>query len=501
VLAQFYVAANQRPVALRLLQEGLGAEFPGRVFLQLLFDLAEQGDDFGLVLRTGSPFVAQLRGQAQTRDRRWLQGRLFAALIALQRFADALALAQQEDAGDMANEHKVLALVGAGRRREALELLAAWESQGGADLRAVLRLRARAEREAGRLDAMEQALDQLRSLAREDPRSAVYGIVQRAMAGREVTAGIALADYLFRFGGSAENLQLLADPLAEIGRRELLERVAAAAAERGYAAAPFQVLRIRAALQQADWAAVNRILAAMKPPAPADAVGLLWRQWVERLVPAASTASDTAGPALVEFLRSRSWPIKIHRLSVEALRLGGQLETAQEVLRLAASSFPASAWVEAQRRDVAAALAARRAATALAIAPSAVLPGEQVFFQRLAAALNAGQWPEAEKLLRDVRNAKPPPAWFETRDGELRLAQLRITLGQGEVTPLIAAAKLYLNRDPARARRALELAAAARAKGDRDPAVALVREIVRAAPDFLPAKRTLDEWLPTPAKE
>src|ERR1035437_656428 len=32
-LAQFYVAANQRLMALKLLQEGLGYEFPGRIYL------------------------------------------------------------------------------------------------------------------------------------------------------------------------------------------------------------------------------------------------------------------------------------------------------------------------------------------------------------------------------------------------------------------------------------------------------------------------------------
>lgn len=497
-LAQFYVAANQRPIALRLLEEGLGPDFPGRPFLQLLFDLAEQGDDFGLTIRTGGRYITPLKSESHPGDRRWLQGRIFAAMIGAERFADALALARSEGAGDTADEHQVLALLGLGRPDEALARLAAWESRPGSDRRAVLRLRARAQREAGRLDAFERSLEQLKAIAPDDPRTAVYGIVQRAMAGRETAAGAALDDFLFRFGGSPDNLQLLADPLSEIGRRALLERVAAAAADRGYAAAPFQVLQVRVALQQADWAAAGRIVAAMKPAAQRDPVGLLWREWIQRLLPAASTASDTAGPALVEFLRSRSWPIKIHRLSVDALRRGGRLETARDVLGLAASAFPASAWVRTQQAEVAAALTARQAAAPVA-ASAAALPGEKAFFQRLESLLGAAQWPDAEQLLRDARGAKPPPPWFESRDAELRFAQLRIALGQGEVTPLIAAAKLYLNRDPARARQALDAAVAARAKGNQDLAVVLVKEILRAAPDFLPAKRALAEWLPPPA--
>ena len=57
-----------------------------------------------------------------------------------------------------------------------------------------------------------------------DPRPVVYGAVQRALGGRNAAAGAALDDYIFRFGGSAQNLQLVAEPLAETGNLPLLER-------------------------------------------------------------------------------------------------------------------------------------------------------------------------------------------------------------------------------------------------------------------------------------
>lgn len=500
-LAQFYVAANQRPIALKLLQEGLGAEFPGRPFLQLLFEVAKQGEDFDLVLNTGNRFLAQLQGEATARDRRWLQSELFAAMIASQRYSEALALARAEEPGDTAEEHKVLALLGAGRPDEALIALDAWRVRPKADVRAVLRLRVRALREAKRFDEMDSELDQLRALSSGDPRPAVYGVVQRAMAGREAAATAALADFLFRFGGTAQNLQMLAEPLAEIGQRTMLERVVAAAADRGYPANPFQVLLVQTAVQKGDWPAASRTLAAMPAAAPRDTVSLIWREWMQRLLPAASTPSDTAGPALIDFLRSRPWPIKIHRLTVDALRLGGRLETARDVLIVAGSVFPASAWVETQRTDVARTLAAQQAAAAPVAVAGTALPGEKIYFQRLASLIRDEQWTEAEQLLRDARAAKPPPRWIDPRDGELRLAQIRILQGRGDVAGMVAAVKLYLNRDAGRSRQILDVASAVFAKGDKATAIALAKEILRSTPDFAAAKRALGEWQPKPVKK
>ena len=351
-LAQFYVAANQRPLALKMLQEGLGAEFPGRAFLQVLFDVAEQGEDFDLVVRVGDRYLPQLNTAASTRDRRWLQARLFSALASSQHFTELQALADAEEPGDIASEHKVLACLGRGRPDEALAALSEWKAQPRSDVRVVLRLRIRALREAKRFDEMDRAIEELRILSPADPRSAVYGVVQRAMAGRAAAASVALGDYLFRFGGTTQNLQMLGEPLAEIGQRGLLERVIAAAAERGFPAATYQVMLVQAVVQDGDWETATRTLAAMKPVAVRDVAGQLWRDWMQRLVAAASVPGDAAGPALVDFLHTRPWPLKMFRLSVDALRLGGRLDTARDVLALAGGAFPASAWIEIGRAHV-----------------------------------------------------------------------------------------------------------------------------------------------------
>ena len=502
-LAQFYAAVNQRLMALKLLQEGLGDEFPGRIFLQGYLDVAEQGEDFDLVVRTCDRYLPRLQSGAMAAERRWLLARKFAALNASSNFAAALDLANAEDPGDVASEHRVLALLGSNRRDDALAALAEWGRRPGADGRAVLRLRARTLREAGRFDEMEPVLEQLRALSPADPQPYVFGVVQRAMGGREAAALVAFNDYIFRFGGTTQNLQLIATPLAEIAQVALVERCAAAAADRGYAMEPYQILLVQTYVQRGDWAAAARSLTAMKPGVGRAALlTQAWREWMQRLIEAASGAGDNAGPALVEFLHNRPWPIKIFRKTIEALRLAGRLEAARDVAALAGGAFPASAWVESQRTEIGKALAAQEAARALpAVAKTPGLPTEKVYFQRLDDSLRDGQWAQAEQLLRDARTAKPPPDWLAARDGDLRFAQVRLCQGRGEFSEMIAAAKLFLNGEADRARRMTDVARAVYQHGDHDPAVALAKEVLRALPDYPPATRLLNEWQPKPAKK
>jgi tetratricopeptide (TPR) repeat protein len=495
-LAQFYFAINQRPAALKLLKEGLGREFPGRAYLQTLIDVAEQGEDYDFVVQLCDRQLPLLKGDAALRDRRWLLGRKFAALLAGRHFADMLALTDAEPPGAVTNENRVLALLGLGRTAEAAKFLAEWRGRPGTDAQQVLRLQVRTFREARQFDEMDRALAEFRAASPADPRTVVYSIVQSALAGRDEAAKKALDDYLFRFGGAKENLLLLAEPLAEVGSVPLLERCVAAAAERGYPASPFQVLLVQAQVQRGDWPAAARGLALMPAPAGRDAAQVkMWRDWMQRLVDTAAAQNDAAPLALVEFLRSRPWPMRMFRQSIAALRLAGRWETARDVIALAAGAFPASAWLQAQRDEVAGEIAARQPAPETAAAATR-LPGEKIYFQQLAELLRTSQWEPAEQLMRAARGAKPAPAWLAARDADLRFAQMQISQARGERPEMLAAATLYLNGDNDRSQKVLEMGRAAFAAGDKDSAIALAKEVLRRSPDFPPAQRLLNEWQP-----
>ena len=124
MLAQCHVMANQRSTALRVLQEGLTDEYPGRPYLEMLFNAAEQGEDCDSVVRMCERYGPRSRTDGSVRDRPWLSARQFAALGAAGRWAEALAMAMREETGDAAGEHRVLALLALGRPTDAVAFLA-----------------------------------------------------------------------------------------------------------------------------------------------------------------------------------------------------------------------------------------------------------------------------------------------------------------------------------------------------------------------------------------
>ncbi|HVS53352.1 MAG TPA: hypothetical protein VHD62_13430 [Opitutaceae bacterium] len=498
-LAQYYFLLRSRPLALAVLLDGLTDEYPGRAYLQTLFSVAEQGEDFGLVVRLCERYRRRLPVDVALRDGHWLETREFAGLLSGGRAADALEFAIREGDGDTASEQRTIALLALGRAEDAVTFLAQWRARPDANLEPVVRLQVRAFREAKRLDEMEAAIAELRRQAPSSPAPAIYGIVQRAMAGRAEAARAALEDFIFRFGGTAGALQAAAEPLAEIGERALVERCAAAATERGQLPAPFQVLLVQASFQRGEWANAARVLAAMAPPAGRNAAGeQAWHDWAQRVVEAATIPADAAQLALIEFLRSRPWPMSIFRRSIEALRRAGRDDTARDALALARGAFPESAWLGEQETAIAHSRAEQQMQNAAPAAVAATVWTEKTFFARFDAAVQAAQWAEAAGFVTDVRSRKPPPPWLDRRDTDLRLAEIRIEQGRGRRAEMLTAAKLYLNGDVARLQRVLELAREF-AGADKESALALTREVLRVSPDFPPARRLLAEWAPPPA--
>lgn len=500
-LAKFNVLLNQRAQAVKLLSEGLTNEFPGRTYLQSLFDLAEQGEDYGLVVATADRYLPILAKPTQMVERRWLTARKFAALITDGRFADALAAAKAAESGEMASEHQVLALVGLGKPGDAVALLDGWGKQPGADLRTVRRLQVRAYREAGRLDEMERALGELRSMTPADPRQSVYGIVQRALAGRDEAARAAQEDFLFRFGGSLENLRMLAEPLAEIGNRALFERCYGAARERGYAVQVFRVLFVHLLLQRGESADAAKVFAEAKP-APGKVLSpaeQFWFEWTGRLLDATSGPADAAQSSLVEFLRGRPWPMTVFRKSIEALRRVGRNETARDVVIVAEGLFPASKWIQEQKASLAVQLSTKPTVAAPGPVASAAPPAtERRFFELLDNHVTQRDWASGEKLIRELRSRRPAPSWFDAREADLRLAEVRINQGRGETPAMLASARLFLNGDTARAQRMIEIAKEFYAGGDRAGALALAQAILARTPDFSPAEQQIKLWKPAP---
>ena len=497
-LAQFYMLTNQRPLALQTLLEGLTDEYPGRAFLETLFNAAEMGEDYERVESTAVRYLPYLRREGPATDLRWLGERRFAALTAAQRYEDALKVAEADGQTHSGMERQVLALLLLGRPEDAIARLSTWRTQPGAQAAVIARLEVRAFREAKRFEDMERALEELRVLNPSDAAPRVYAVIQQAMAGRIEAARAALEDYLFRFGGTAENLLLVATPLAEIGDLPLLKRCVTAAAERGFPKPRFQILLVQASVSQGAWAEAAATLAALPPETGREAIAAnAWRDWMKFLIEAARAPSDPAQSALLEFLRSRPWPTRIFRQSVEALLRADRLETVRDVLVLGERGFPQSEWLRAQKADVQAKIEARAAAVAAAAVPAGVnVIGEHVFFKELNEYITAKDWTAAEKQARLAAQMRPLPHWVAKREADLRLAQVRIDIGHEEIPALMASARLFLNGDDERARRIMEIAREMDAAGNRATALMLAKEVMRKSPRYAPARRAVAEWEP-----
>ena len=237
----------------------------------------------------------------------------------------------------------MLALINLGQTDEAREFLAAWRASAGSDLALVVRLQVRVFGEARRFDEMEAAIDELRTLTPADPKPAVYGIVQRALAGRGELAATTLDDYFFRFGGSRENLLLIAQPLAEIAALPLVQRCFDRATSLGYDLQPFRMQLFEAQMQRGDWTAAQRALDQFDPRFRRDdPAGMLWLEWQERLVAAATDPSLLAQKALLEIFEDRPLPLPVFSQTCAVLLRAGRPETARQVLAVGRRYFPAS---------------------------------------------------------------------------------------------------------------------------------------------------------------
>lgn len=494
-LAQIHTLANQRSLALAVLEEGLQAmAYPGRRYLEALVAAAAAADDHARIVDVAARFLAPGAPAGAEGDGRWFRERKFAALLALGRHEEALALGRGTGMTPLGVEQQVLALLELKRADEALAVLNDAAAVAADEPALVARLKVRIWREAGRRAEMDAALAELRALGPADPAPLVYAVVQRLLAGQTAAAEASLEDFIFRFGGSAQHLVLLAEPLAELNAESLLVRIIAAARERGQPLARLQSLLLQVQAMRGDWGAAARTLAGIAVPPREPLAATLWREWMERLIEAGRTPSDAAHLALVDFLRTRPWPVAVFRQTVTALKSGGQEAAVRDVIGLAARIFPASAWV----RDEAARLAEARAEAQLdpalarrrAVLDPAALE-ESALWAQVERMQAQRDWGQLDEWIRAAMSARPTPGWLTRRDPDLRLVQIGVALGLQDKPALITAARVYLNGDEHRAQHVLVLAEQAAAEGATDLARTLLREINRRTPEFAEAAALL----------
>ena len=503
-VAKFFLAAKLRGKAQETLLAGLEKDYPGRAYLEAAISVVSAGEDYELVIEICDRALA-LHDPAENpaADRRWLIEQRIRALLAEQRSDEALEFAEKQSGEideTVLNELRLLALLQAKRFDEAVRYTEEWRERVG-DSPQVLRLLARSYREAGRTEDMSRVLAELRRLAPADPRVRVFGVVQEYLAGTEETARAQLDDYIFRFGGSAENFALLAEPLAEIKRVDAIDVILEAAAERGYREVRLPAARIQALISLRRWAEAKTELEDLRGRLPADAIArATLLELLQVLIGAASDPADGAQSTLTDFIAVRQLPMQVYRQCVEVLREAGRTHTAREVVRLAEGVFPGNRYLVKTRAELDEQLAAARAAAEAnreVKTVDAAFAHPKAFYAALERRRAEGGAAAAAAYLRDLRQAAP--VWLSGEAEPLGRLEMELLSEGDDIVMFQSAVRRYVNDDRIRIVNTITLATRLHEAGRDTEARLLLDELLRRVPEEPIATKLKARWFP-PAK-
>ncbi len=516
-LARFYLAINQRGRAKAVLNAGLASGYPGAIYIRQMCAAAADGEDYDWWIATCDTALAQLTSQsAKATDRKEVFLQKLAALMAAGRTEEVIRVvdAQGDNRRAAFDEFKVLALLKAGRAGEAVAFLDGWRARSGVGPQ-VVRLQVRAFREAGRLADMEAALAELRGYGPTTTQPYIYGIIQYLLAGQRVEADRGVEDFLLRFGGSLTDIMPLAEPLAEIDDRPVLERLVAYARQQGFEPELFQRALIKVMIDKGDYreakALIVEVRSSPKPPGPALD---FWYEIMERLANASLDPAAGAQSFLTDYIGARRLPLKMTKDIITTLRHAGRPATARVVITFAQGVYPENdtlkIWRDELDKELAPIVETKPAVVAFKPSAKPVAPGvpaaapavrellrEDAFFKQLAEAKKAGDFAGALKQIQNLREAAPD--WLGAREDEIEREEIRLNGRLGDLPSLRLAASLYVNGDAKHSLKAAELARELHAEGFKDAAIFLAKEILRKVPDYPMAKRLLAEWEPKPA--
>lgn len=512
-LSRFYLAINQRSQAKALLNEGLKYGFPGLPYIKNICALAAEEENYDWSIQVCDKALAQLAADRErTEERRDVTLQKMTVLMAADRPDDVLKIvgAQGDKAGSIFDEFRVLALVKAGRPAAAVASLEAWRERSGA-MPQVMRLQVRAFREAGRMADMEQALEELRACTPASPQPYIYGIVQYQLAGRWRKACAWVDDFLLRFGSNPDNLLTLAEPLVEIDDRMVLEQLIDHARLHGFNGEPLQVALLKVLVDKGEWLKARELLSEIRSQfKTATPERTSWYELMDRLSNAALDPGEGTQSSLIDFVRGKKLPFKIHRLIITQLRAAGRPATARALISFAEGDYPETGVLKTWRDE----LDKERAVPAVvppqdvvspAMTPAGVsavelssreVPAADVFFRRLNGAVKANDFEGALKQILVIREVRPE--WLVTHEAAIEIEEIRINGRVGDLPAQHVATRFYLNGDAKRSLKAAELARELYAAGCKEAAILLAKDLLRKTPDYPPAKRILAEWEPKP---
>jgi len=507
-LAEILTAVKASKLATEIYDGGFIAGYPGLHYVKTVIKAANDTENHDWWLRTCDRALELTTDRPDlSEDRRWLVQQKIAALIALNKSTEALAMAEAENSNSPAiGELRVLAALKAGKPDEAVSFLKTWSDRLPSADPQVLRLQVRAFREAGNPTGMDGALQQLRALSPTDPRPYAYGIVQWLLAGRRADASAALDSFLLRFGSTPAYLHVLGKPLIEIGEQPFLEQLLAHAQRQGFDLEPFRRFLVQVLVAKRDWQAAAIAMAEIPDSAKKAESLATWYVVTHAQIQAALDPADGVQSNLVSIVRGKHFTVGFYRELISSMRAAGRPATAREIVTYAQGLYPQNTAIDVARKELDKQLAADRAIKTVVLPSRPVIVPKPVpqavrvelteaaFRARLGELTKAGDYEGALKHVRDARFEKP--TWLPGREAELSREEIRLSGRTGDLLTLRSAVRFYATGDRIRSAQVIEIARELNTTGHREAAVLLLKELLEKAPDYTVAQRLLTEWTP-----
>ncbi len=502
LVARFFLSARVRNHAHTFLMEGLDLGWPGRDYLETAHGIIASSEDHELMITFCDRALALHDPEKHpAEDRLWLLlNRLNATFDAEQYEAvfTFLDTHESEFEPSIVREKRLLALLGQGRSEEAVAFVEQWRASAG-ETQTVMRLAVRTYRETKLLDKMDDALATLIAQTPTDPRVHAFSIIQNLLAGRDTDSLAAIDNYIFRFGGTPQNLTSIAVALGQIGRVEELDLVITALEERGVRDARIGAVRLIALIDEHRFQeALEQVRALRTMTTPGDSSAIDANlDYNEALLIALLDPARGAQSSFVDKIRPLQLTLPFYRNAIALLRLRGRVDTARQIVTFAEGVFPGNASLAGLRAELDAEIAA--AAPADDPADNTInetLATSPAFFAALSAYREAGNTAAGLALIRDVR--RESPVWLAAEQQAVSRAEIGLLARGDDLVALQGAARVYLNGDLARSQIITALATDLHQDGLPEKSLLLLNEVLRRTPNYERARLTRDAFFPPP---
>jgi hypothetical protein len=484
--------------ALTYLQAGLTLkEYPTRDYLAFFFSLAYQSQNFDVAIEGVEKLLARPDTLANRALHLDLVRERASLLLASGQAEAALTVAKEMPSrgGERAYDLEAACLLALDQAAEALEVIQAARSTAQPNGR-IIQLQAQALRQLKQENALRQVVSEISIRFPTDAELNLFGVAELARAGLDVDARNALKRYFILFLDQPLSVARAAFFLSEVPSSALVEICLEESRAQGEPIDGIlffftQALIKENRIPEAELAH-RRWLQALGEELPKEAI--LWREWLQRLLPALRTDRLEDQVEIVNFFRGRVLPPVLYAETAAALKQAERIDSAYQVLESGLNLYsqtvtlqqamegvrPAWLALQPQRRQGQVADASQNQ-TAAPVEPA--LLSQRGAVQRVEEMVAEGDWQGAAALIAMINRDRP--TWLRPREEEeLAFMRLRIAVMHEDTLTAINYIALYLGSDQRRGSRALALAQELSQAGNPSRARMLARAVADRMPQF-----------------